>query len=335
MNRNRRFVKPTNTVFGVEAVAHDIGSDCMIVAGTVIGNIKEGDELTIANPSDDNCPMSLVEIVKIGNFKNSDEWNVNINWSLKSAENMPVILMIRLVTSEFPIKIGSVIYAKQIAAADICNVYKTAIEGGLVRHYNLDIPETDLKKMSVMDCTEAIDKFSNIIIKNAQSNEEIDEAAEKINKLKAELVKKLLEAKRIYVLYNGKTLEPHMDASLVENENKSFTVKAPRIRVFSEAAMKLYGFTATGSCSLNRIEHDDIQNVFSNAIYRNGAGALLINGGMTLVAGNLVVPVPEGFNSKTQKLRMWMLLRDQLDPSTKNYHIYNALVEQSMTKAQG
>lgn len=335
MNRNRRFVKATNTVFGVEAVAHDVGSNCMIVAGAVIGNIKEGDELTIANPSDDNCPMSLVEIVKIGSFNNSDEWNVNINWSLKSAENMPVILMIRLITSEFPIKIGSVMYANQLAGNDVRNVYKTAIEGGLVRHYNLDIPETELKKMSVLDCTEAIDKFSNIIIENAQTNEEIDEAVEKINKLKAELVKKLLESDHIYILYNGNTLEPHMYASLVKNENQSFTVKAPKIRVFSEAAMRLYGIMTTGGCSLNRIEHDDIQNVLSNAIYRNGAGALAINEGLNLVAGNLVVPAPEGFNNKTQRLRMWMLLRDQLDPNTKEYHIYNALVEHSMTQAQG
>lgn len=334
MNRNRRFVKPTNTVFGVEAVAHDIGSDCMIVAGAVIGTIKEGDELTIANPSDDNCPMSLVEVVKIGSFNNSDEWNVNINWSLKSAENIPVILMIRLITSEFPIKIGSVMYASQLAAIDVRNVYKTAIEGGLVRHYNLDIPETDLKKMSVLDCTEAIDLFSNIVIKNAKTNEEIDEAVEKINKLKAELVKKLLESDHIYILYNGKTLEPHMYASLVENENKSFTVKAPKIRVFSEAAKKLYGITTTGGCSLNKIEHDDIQNVISNAIYKNGAGALVINR-ETLVAGNLVVSAPEGFNSKTQKLRMWALLRDQSEPNTKDYHIYNALVEQTLIQARG
>lgn len=334
MNRNRRFVKPANTVIGIEAVAKDT-DDCIIVAGKLIGDIKTQDEITIANPSDDDCPVSSVKIVSIADFRNTDGWNENIKWNLYSAENKPVILKIRLNNADFPVKIGSILYGSDLAGTDALNVYKAAIEGGIVRHYGLDVPESDLEKMSVLDCTEAIDQYSAFVINNAKTNEEIDKAVEKINKLKAELVKKLLDSDHIYILHNKNTMEPQMLTTLSQTDKGSFSVKSPRIHVFSEAGKKLFGIKAVDGCVLTRINHDDIKSIISNALYKNGAGALIINYGKTLVAGNLVVPAPEGLNIKAQKLRMWALLRDQADPDTREYHIYNSLVEQSMMAARG
>lgn len=138
---------------GVEDTFALTGTLDIVVVGKVHETVRKGDALYITNSGDDDTPTSLSTVI-----------GLEIN---KTAVDVAAdtYVAIRVETgSKLGLKIGSVLFTRDISVKDIHGAYINALGEGYIRFKHMELEQSDYDKMSLTDLAEVRRLYKWLII---------------------------------------------------------------------------------------------------------------------------------------------------------------------------
>ena len=304
-----------NFVYGVEDVFHLKDTDDLVVVGIVRGTVKPGMAVYISNIGDDNNSTLLTTVQ-----------GLEIQGkTVEKATNCPVALRLQM-GSKSNIKIGSVVYTRNMSANEVHQAYINAIGNAYVAMRKLELSEKEMEAMSIADMVEAWRLFSWKQLQKANTDSDADKEANqsKVEKLAEALIAKIFDAEEIYVVHNKRTGEPHMFSRTIDQKDGTYMCTPPDILVIPKAYAHIYADTySKDDYELKKIENGEdkkgIYNFLGSTFYLNGACGIDIIGPQTAIDASKLVPPPD--YSNTPKINIpvtnpdlvrWMLLMGQI-----------------------
>ncbi len=302
-------------VYGVEDVFHLKDTDDLVVVGIVRGTVKPGMAVYVSNIGDDEN-FTLLTTVQGLEIQGKP---------VETATNCPVALRLQM-GSKSNIKIGSVVYTRNMSVNEVHQAYINAIGNAYVARRKLELSEKDIEAMSIADMVEAwrlfLWKQSQMV--NTDSDADKEANRNKVEKLAEALIAKIFDAEEIYVVHNKRTGEPHMFSQTIDRKDGTYMCTPPDILVIPKAYAHVYAATySEGDYELKKIENGEdkkgIYNFFGSTFYLNGACGIDVIGPQTAIDASKLVPPPD--YSNTPKINIpvtnpdlvrWMLLMGQM-----------------------
>ncbi len=302
-------------VYGVEGVFHLKDTDDLVVVGIVKGTVKPGMAVYVSNIGDDENATLLTTVQ-----------GLEIQGkTVATATNCPVALRLQM-GSRSDIKIGSVVYTRDMSGKDVHEAYINAIGNAYVAMRKLELSEKEIAVMSIADMVEAWRLFSWKQSQTVNSDSDADKEANqnKVEKLAEALIAKIFDAEEIHVVHNKRTGEPHMFSRTIDQKDGTYMCTPPDILVIPKAYAHVYAGTySQGDYELKKIENGEdkkgIYNFLGSTFYLNGACGIDIIGPQTAIDASKLVPPPDYSNTPqinipvtNPDLVRWMLLMGQM-----------------------
>ncbi|MCR4787560.1 MAG: hypothetical protein K5888_03145 [Lachnospiraceae bacterium] len=303
--------------FGTEDVFELKGSDDIVAVGLVMGKIKTGDTVYITNPGDDDGKEESGTVV-----------GIEINrMEARAAKNSVAALRIKD-GKKYTLKTGTVLHQQKAPEKTIHDVYMMALGEGFITFKEMKLSQKEFEKMSLTDLVELVNLYRLYLDNNkgplADTLTEHDREISEV--MSSYLCKKLLLAKRIYVLINKKTGEPHMLSVTYENDNGEIITTPPDIVVLTKAYIDEWSKRFdTYTYEFLEVENGEngrgIHDYLGEAFYLNGACGVRILYENIVVVAEALVRRPDYSNLPEVQvpvtnpdLERWLLLTGQLDP---------------------
>ncbi|MGN0432675.1 MAG: hypothetical protein ACI4EQ_10015 [Lachnospiraceae bacterium] len=331
------------TLMGIQDVFSLADSKDVVVTGTVKGTIKEGAAVYLTNCGEDEGSHFLTVVKAIETAP-----------SVSATEATDCRAGLRLENgSDFKIKKGTVLFSRDANMGDVFGMYTGTLGDVFVAQQQLEISDTDFEQLSIADCAE-IWRLFLWYRKNVAKNDSEEAGVSdrnKINRIGAQLCKKILNADAIYCVFNRMTGEPHMFSQTVKQENGSYMCTPPQITIGTKAyAEAIVKKLSPQKYEIRRIENGEdkkgIYNFLGSTFYLNGACGVAVQSPQTSIAAEMLVPKPDYSNVPPQNipvanpdLMRWMLLIGQLGkPEGKDaeliYRLYYKFMSMEIAKAR-
>lgn len=320
-------VEPDKFAIGVQTI-EELGGRKFRVSGRIAGLVRPGMDVLVANPGVDMAfGRAVVEEV------------IMESGSVNKASDCNGAIQIKIPT-DIEVRIGTVIYTENSEDKDINDAYIKAIGDVYVAKKHLKLTDEELEGMSIADLTESWRLFGwfQSQMGDRLKDDDIKASGSLIEKLAAVLCRKILSADYIYVVYNKKTDEPHMFASVARQNDGQYMCTSPDILVIPKSYYKAVApMYNNDSFELRKIDNDKdgkgIYNFLGYAFYMNGASGVAVISGKTAIDAPMLVPqpdysgVPDVQRPVTNPdLMRWMLLFAQLgEPDTEDKRIISNL----------
>lgn len=337
-NKEKKEPQKTTTnsfVLGVMDVFALKNAEDMVVVGKVKGTVNTGMAVYVTNFGDDNGSTILSTII-----------GIEINQkSVNTATDCFVGLKIEA-GKKHNMKIGTVIYTRDISIGEVHDAYISAIGDSYVLRKDIDLSDDEIETMSITDCAEAWRLFRWCKSKTNQneSEEQKKENYKKLTKLAEGIRKKLFEAEEIYVVYNKRTGEPHMFSATSKREDDSYCCSPPDIMLVTKAYKNQYEtIYSKDNFELLKVENGEkkegIYNFLGTAFYLNGACGIRIHSVEVTIDAAALIPKPDYSNVPeinipvtNPDLVRWMLLMGQMgQPETHDAEIIHSLYYRFMS----
>lgn len=328
-------------VFGIEDIFQPDDSDNIIVAGTIRGTVISGAAAYLYTWNDDDNPVTLTTIQSIG-----------VNQQIVSqASNCSAKLLIKD-GAKLNIRIGSVLATRNISSKDVHDAYMDAIVVAYWGIRHLEISDEEFSHMSITDIAEA---WRFYLFANHRDPEHPldsqDIAREKMDRLGAELTKRLLELQHIHIVYSTKTGEPYLFSQTIDQGDGTYRTTPPEIMMITEPYLEIYReHYSKDGLEIHTIDRGKdgygISQMFYAAFYLNGACALRINGKDVGIAAEKVLEPPtyEGVPEiqipvTNPDLMRWILLMGQMQEPTGEdaeliFRLYYGFLLRELPKAK-
>ncbi len=306
-NNERKFIYRVLDVFDFE------GSSDLGTIGIVKGTIERNDTIFIRNYGDDDDEIVTSSIFAM-DIDHKDA---------QTATDCFVALRVREGRKE-NIKPGSVFFSSEdVTDEEIREAYIDAIAGSYVGKRDLEIYDSELKKMSLTDCSEAWRIFCRVHEKDEDLNDDkIKDFRRKIAVVAGAMAKKVLAADEIYYIKSKLTNEPHM-FSKTSNRNGEYIFSPPEIHIFTKPYKKYGDSYPKDKFEIVKVENGEdgegIKRFLTDALYLNGALGVRVNYEIVGISAELFFKNPynpelkENANVVTNpELVRWMLLRSQI-----------------------
>jgi hypothetical protein len=330
-------------VMGVTDMAPVEGTDKVVVTGNLKGNVTEGMSVGVINYGDDKKEMVMTRISGL----DADGNTVN------EASDCYVGLIIRDV-SDINIRVGSVLYTRDMGSDSIHDAYVSALSTTYVKERALDISDEEIEGLSLTDCSE-IWRLNTWYVAHEGKDEEdeLKEArVERLNKLVTALRDKILNADEIYYVHDKRTGEAHLYSQIFDNGNGTYMCSNPNILIVSKAYRrrykKLYNTDKTELAVVrNGREKKGIRNFLQGNFYINGVCGVAVNAVQVSIAAEMLVDKPvyygvpiENIPVTNPELVRWLLLMGQLDSPKEDedealaFRLYFGLMGRELKKAR-
>ena len=306
-NNERKFVYRVLDVFDFEGTS-DLGT-----VGIVKGTIQRNDSIYIRNYGDDDDEIVTSSIFAM-DIDHKDA---------QTATDCFVALRVKEGLKE-NIKPGSVFFSSEdITDDEIREAYIDAIAGSYVGKRDLEIYDSELKKMSLTDCSEAWRIFCRVHEKDEDVDDaKIKEFRRKIGVMANAMAKKVLAADEIYYVKSKLTNEPYM-FSKTSNRNGEYIFSPPEIHIFTTPYKKYGDDYPEDKYEIVKVENGDdgegIKRFLTDTLYLNGALGVRVNYEIVAISAETFFKNPynpelkENANVVTNpELVRWMLLRSQI-----------------------
>ena len=327
---------------GVEDTFALTGTLDIVVVGKVHGTVRKGDAFYITNSGDDDTPTSLSTVI-----------GLEIN---KTAVDVATdtYVAIRVETgSKLGLKIGSVLFTRDISVKDIHGAYINALGEGYIRFKHMELEQSDYDKMSLTDLAEIRRLYKWLI--NSKKEQETEEKVifnkQVMDTIGKNMCHKILAAKEIYTVINKRTGEPHMVTRTFVNEDGSYVTTPPDIILITKAYLDMWTKQFDpDQYEILRIENGDnakeIYNFLGGTFYLNGAcGVTVLFEDFSIDAGMLVEKPDYSNLPKIQvpvmnpDVERWLLLIGQMgeaktEDAKKIYTIYLGHLFRELAKAE-
>ncbi len=324
-----------NFIAGVLDAFYRTDSDDLMVVGFVRGCVNAGTQALAINRGLDDESVYNISISGI---------QVN-NEDVSKAENVIAVLRISGI-DQSNIRIGTVIYQGDYSLMEIDGCYVSCLGDSYILNKKMELEDREEEKMSVGDCCEVLRLFN---WHNSKIENNLSPADKAINSRTAENIKKLtagkiIELKKIYVLFNKKTGEPHIYAT-VTKKGKGMMCSRPFILLITGQYLERFKkHYENDDLEFTMIPNDEngtaIKNFLMTTFYLNGIDqACVITNDMKIDAKMIVeepdfskVPKREKPVSNPDLVR-WLLLMGQTGkPDTEQKQIEFNMYYQMMLK---
>ncbi|MDD6794187.1 MAG: hypothetical protein PUE01_02060 [Clostridiaceae bacterium] len=314
----------------------------IVVVGKVHGTIKIGSSFYITNMGDDNTPTSLSTVVSL-----------EINRVPKNMATDTFVAVRIENGSKLNIKIGSVLFTRDITTKDVHAAYIHALGEGYISFRQMKLEQEDYDKMSLTDLAEIRRLYKWLIdTKKEQETKEIAEFNKHLmDNIGENMCSKILTSEELYTVINKKTGEPHMVSQTFINENGDYVTTPPDIILITKAYLEMWKQQfSPEKYDIVKIENGEdgkgIYNFLGSTFYLNGAcGVTVLFNDFSIDAGMLVEKPDYSNLPKIQvpvtnpNLERWLLLIGQLnevktEDEKKIYLIYIRYMFMELAKAQ-
>lgn len=302
-------------VYGVEDVFKLRDCDDLVVVGFVRGTVKPGMAVYVSNIGDDDngTLLTMIQALEIQGKSVNSATNCHVALRLQSGQKSNI-------------KIGSVVYTREMSTKEVHDAYINAIGNAYVARRKLELSEKETEAMSIADMVEAWRLFSWKQSQKANDDNDIEkeENRNKVEKLAEALIGKIFNAEEIYVVFNKRTGEPHMFSQTIDQKDGTYRCTPPDILVIPKAYAHVYaGIYSKDDYELRKIENGEdkkgIYNFFGSTFYLNGACGIDIIGPQTAIDASKLVSPPDYSNTPqinipvtNPDLVRWMLLMGQM-----------------------
>ncbi len=330
-------------VLGVTDFAPIEGTDRIVVTGTVKGNAGAGMSLATINYGDDKKEMVLTSVQSI---------DVDGS-SVEEASNCYAGLILEG-TPGIDIRIGTVLYTRDISSDTIHDAYVAALSNTYVKERVLDLTDEEIAGLSITDCSE-IWRLNTWYMAH-EGKEEDDELKklreERLNKIVFALRDKLMDVDEIYYVHDKRTGEAHLYSQVFENGDGSYLCSNPNILIVSKAYRRhykrLYNTDKTELAIVrNGKDKKGIFNFLQGNFYINGACGVAVNAVQVSIAAGMLVEEPvydgvpvENIPVTNPNLVRWMLLMGHLDSPKEDedealaFRLYFSFLGRELKKAR-
>ena len=322
--------------FGVQDTFNLKESNDLVVIGRVRGTVKPDMAVYISNFGDDEGPITL-SVIR----------GLEIN-AKQVSEAADCLVALRIEGGKLAnIKIGTVIYTRDISTKDVHDAYVAAIGDSYIIRKDMDLIEEDLNKMSITDCAESWRLYNWFHSKDESntSNEVRETIKKKVYKLADALGNKILQANEIYTVYNKLTGEPHLFSKTLKQSDGTYLCTPPDIMIISKPYAKPYeAMYPANRFEIRKIENGEdkkgIYNFLGSIFYLNGACGIKINfEEIGIDAAKLVLQPDYAAMPEIQipitnpDLERWLLLIGQLGtPNTEAENLIYKLYYRFMSR---
>lgn len=332
-------------VLGVLDLYRFEDNDDLVAVGRAKGKIMKGTAIFCSNPGcDDNNAFLTVakDIQKMGN----NGWE-----QCEEAEDC--LINIRVENGRKAVlKPGTVIYTREASEKEVHDAYISALGDHYVIKTNLDISDDELTIMSVTDLAEVWRLFN--WYHNSKVMDEPQEVKEenrkRLDRICAELCKKLLNVPKIYCIYSKATGEPFL-FSRTAKKDEGYICSPPNIRLvpvsyFDSFAKSYPEETFEFRLIDNTVDDKALINLFGEAFYFNGADGVEVISEMTPIGARALLAPPDysklpGSNIPVTNpdLVKWLLLTGQM-PKVETedekliYRVYYDFTARELIKAR-
>lgn len=331
------------TLMGIRDVFSVKDSKDLIVVGRVQGIIKEGAAVYLTNCGEDDATQFLT-VVK----------TIEKGPSQPVTEAGDCMVALRLENgSVFKIKKGTVLFSRDATMGEVLQVYTSTLGDVFVAKQNLEISEQDFALCSIADCAEIWRLFVWFRKKVATAPDEEQKKVdrERLNKLCAQLCKKIMEAEEIYCVFSKVTGEPHMVSKTVNRGDGTFMCTPPQITIGTKRYAEILGKQLSPEkYEMRKIEAGEdkkgIYNFLGSTFYLNGACEVAVQSDQTVIDARMLVAPPDYSQVPPQNvpvtnpgLMRWMLLIGQMGkPETEDaqtiYKLYYKFMSMELVKAR-
>lgn len=331
-----------SAVLGIRNVFSLKESDDVVVVGRVQGTIHVGDTVYVTNCGEDDAEEFTTTIRGIETGPSTpamEATDCNVGLRIENG-------------TQYRVRKGTVLFTQRVSMKEISDTYTSTLGDVFVAEQNLDISDEDFEMLSMVDLAEIWRLFLWFREKvNNDNSEETRQAdRKKLNRLGAELSKKILNADAVYCVYNKATGEPHMYSRTYRREDGSYMCTPPQITIGSKAyAEAMSGKLDSEKFEIKKIDNGEdkkgIYNFLGSTIYLNGACEIAVQSNQVAIGAEMLVPKPDYSNIPPQNIPVtnpdvmrWMLLIGQLGEPTGEdktiiYRLYYRFLSREMVKA--
>ncbi|MCR5603512.1 MAG: hypothetical protein K6G27_07415 [Lachnospiraceae bacterium] len=302
-------------VMGVTDYAPIEGTDNIVVTGNLKGSVDTGISLAVINYGDDKKEMLMTSVIGL---------DVN-GESVEHASDCFAGLILEG-ASDIDIRIGTVLYTRDMGSDSIHDAYVAALSEGYVKERALEMSDEEINRLSLTDCSEIWRLNTWYMAHEGQDEDDGLKKAreERLNKIVLSLRDKILDAEEIYYVHDKRTGEAHLYSQTFEKGDGSYLCTNPNILIISKAYRRRYKKTYnTDTTELaivrNGKDKKGIHNFLQGNFYINGACGVAVNAVQVSVAAGMLVDKPvydgvpvENIPVTNPGLVRWMLLLGQL-----------------------
>ncbi len=331
------------SLMGIRDVFAVEDSKDLIVVGRVQGVIKEGAAVYLTNCGEDDGTQFLTVVKAIEKGPSQPVTETGDCMAALRLENGSV----------FKIKKGTVLFSRDATMGEILQAYTSVLGDVFVAKQNLEISEQDFAQFSVADCAEIWRLFvwfrKKVTAEPDEEQKKVDR--ERLNKLCAQLCKKIMEAEEIYCVFSKVTGEPHMVSKTVNRGDGTFMCTPPQITIGTKKYAEVLGRQLSPEkYEIRKIEAGEdkkgIYNFLGSTFYLNGACGVAVQSDQTVIDARMLVAPPDYSQVPPQNvpvtnpdLMRWMLLIGQMGkPETEDaktiYGLYYKFMSMELVKAR-
>lgn len=299
---------------GVEDTFRLKDSVDLVIVGKVHGIVTAGAAIYIANPGEDDAPIVLTTVE-----------GIEINHTIVHSATDTLVGLRIARGSELNIKIGSVLFTRNVSTKDIHDAYIQALGDAYISFRQMKLEENDYANMSLTDLAELRRLYRWLIEqKKEQETEEIKAFNKNVlDTIAHHMCEKILESKEIYVVMHKKTGEPFMMSRVIQRQDGYLTTP-PDIMIITKAYLEVMKNAYNPEVyDIVRIDNGEdkkgIYNFLGSTFYLNGAcGVKVIYDSFSIDASMLVEKPDYGNVPKIQipvtnpDVERWLLLLGQM-----------------------
>jgi len=305
-----------NFYLGIEDTFRLTNSTDLVAVGHVHGTVTKGAAVYIANPGEDDAPISLTTIEGIEINGKPVESATDTNVGLKISRG-----------ADLQIKIGSVAFTRDISSKDVHDAYIQALGQAYISFRQMKLKEDDYAKMSLTDLAELRRLYCRFIErKKDQETEELRAFNQTVlDTISQHMCERVLSVKEIYTVIHKKTGEPFM-ISRVLKQPEGYLTTPPDIMLITKAYLEVMKKKYDPNLfDIVKIENGEdgkgIYNFLGSAFYLNGACGIKVIFDEFAIDASKLVPEPDYSNiPKIQipvtnpDVERWLLLMGQMAP---------------------
>ncbi len=339
-------VKKTEEVKGFACSVEEIfaikDNEGVVVTGHVKGTVSAGMEVRVLNIGDDVCeeyPASVVSLVK-------DRTPVT------SATDCAVGIKLKGLSMD-KISKGCVICSGEATSGYLLWALAMGLAYEYVERRDMDLTVEEWEKLPIGHMAETASCYMAKMGKtpaSLQTDEFKMKSRIKVDRLVTALVKKVLSADELYVVFSRITGEPYMFTK-VSGDIKNSQVAPPTIMLVTKGAERIIDSARSDpdmELKLIRNAEDNgkgIYDLLGRAFYLNGACGININGSGFNIMKDLIISEPDYKDTPKKDIPVtnpdlvrWLLLlgqlRDSKDPNKATlYGIFYGFVLRELPKA--
>lgn len=317
----------------------------VVVVGRLNGTLHVGDAVYVANPGDENTPVTVTTVAGL------EQGDANGRFTrLQEASNMRVSVCLSN-CANVNIKPGTVLHARAATVGDVHAAYINAIGDTYIQAKQAVLTEEDLEKMSITDLAETWRLLNYVMSQKQEIPPKLhEENYAKIGKMAEAMISRLYELDHIYVVFHKMTNEPNLYSRTIKREN-GYECTPPDIMVVTEAYQSVYAKSYENTeLELRKIENGadkkGIYNFLQTSFFVNGAQGVDFLFPQAGISSEKFMPAPDYSGMRevdipvtNPDVERWILLLAQLgEPQTEDqkliYRLYYGFLSRELVKAK-